>query len=93
MATPTARIINVGKRKFIPALEVTRPNGTVDVSKGNRAVAAKYVSFNAHTSQPDAIGWSTHARRDLAETYSPNGSKYADQWIKVAIVEVEPHTG
>ncbi len=92
--TATARIVNAGKRKFIPALEVTMPNGDVEISKGNRAVNATVVAIRAHVDTPDAHFFTAHARLDLVADYSPTGrARDRDRWILVDVARVEQYEG
>ena len=92
-STRSARIIDTGKRKYIPGLEITHADGRTEVSKGNRAVKAQYVAFRFHVDSPDEVFATTHARRDLAENYIPTGKKeHAPSWGLVEIVEVQPYT-
>ena len=92
-STRSARIVDTGKRKFIPGLEITHSDGRTEVSKGNRAVKAQYVAFRFHVDTPDDVWATTHARLDLAQNYIPGSGRqeHAHQWGLVEIVEVEPY--
>ena len=89
--TPTARIENVGKRKYIPALVVTLPDGTVETSKGNRAVKAHYVAIRRER-EDGHMFHTSHARWDLAMSWDPLG-KGQDTvnriWELVEVIQVE----